>query len=603
MLRKHWVEKINNKLYDSQSNVNLVLTVVEFLASVAGAGVLVFGFGYKETSAEAEKLTEALDVVFGVFVAVFFLRVFYSLKAWTYIKENKFETFLITLILTNVITNYLFDSFLVRTVFDLLKLSDFKGFYIFSESVYILTIVGYKLVVASMSIPRLNIRPPTLFILSFGILILCGAGLLMLPTMTVHPGSMSFTDALFTSASATCVTGLIVVDTATYFTIRGQVVILILIQVGGLGLLAFALFFAQFIRKNVSLKEQVLIQDFFSSDSLYSAKRILRQVVTLTLGIEAISAVLIYYSWGNGVEFISTGQKVYFSVFHAISAFCNAGFSLFSNNLFESSIRHAYLMQVVVAVTVIFGGLGFTVIEDLFSPKKLRERLRKPWMDWRLSTKVAVYVSAFLIVLGTVIIFILEFDNTMDTLNVGEKMVASFFQSVVARTAGFNSVDIGGMRNATLIFVVVLMFIGASSGSVGGGIKTSTFYLISVSALATIRGKSRIEIGKREIPKTLLFKALSVFFFASTIIMISLFLLAFFEPEISVIHLAFEEVSAFATVGLSTGITSALSEPSKYILIISMFLGRVGTLTFVLSLSNSAYTKTYKYPSTSMMVG
>ena len=597
------VEKLNNSIYESQKRVQSFLTLVKFLASLAGLVILIYSFGFKESIQDALLLFRSLDIIFGIFVGVFVVRLFYSFKRWQFILRNKFETFLIALILLNLLTNYYYDSFFARQFFDLLGFDDFTGFYIFLETIYLLVIVGYELVVASLSLPSLNMKPPVLFVLSFIILILGGAGVLMLPAMTNLPGSMPFTDALFTSCSAACVTGLIVVDTATYFTLRGPLVILMLIQFGGLGIIAFALFFARFIRKNISLKEQVLMQDYFSSDSLYSAKQLLRQVVLITFAIEAITAYLIYHTWGSQVQFVSMGQKLYYSVFHAVSAFCNAGFSLFSNNLFENVVRQSYVMHLVIAFAVIMGGIGFTVIEDLFSPAKLRERMAKPWVDWRLSTKVALYVSAVLIVLGTIVIYTLEYGNTLQHMNQGERLVTSFFQSVITRTAGFNTIDTSMLKNGTVIFMIFLMFVGASSGSVGGGIKTSTFFLIMLSAWSNLRGKSRIELSGYELPKELLFKALSIFFFAASIIVFSIFLLSVFEPHIPVHKIAFEEVSAFATVGLSMGITESLSIPSKWIIIFSMFLGRVGILTFALSLSSSKYKKNYKYPSATMMVG
>ncbi|BDD02796.1 TrkH family potassium uptake protein [Aureibacter tunicatorum] len=599
----HFNERLNRKLYDSKRYVKNALLIVKFLTSLAGVFILVYSFGFKENKEEARKIIELLDYVFTIFVIIFITKLFYAIKRKQYILDHKFESFLILLIILNGISNFFFNNFILIHIFELFHLDDFVIFKSVSLAIYLLTIIGYEFVMASMSLPDLNLRPPTLFILSFILLIIIGALVLMLPTMTTVEGSMPFIDALFTSTSAVCVTGLIVVDTATYFTFRGQVIILLLIQAGGLGLIAFASFFAYFIRKNISLKEQVLMQDYFSSDSLYSAKNLLKQVVLMTLSIEAGAAILIYLTWGDQVTFVSDGQKIYYSIFHAISAFCNAGFSLFSNNLYEGVVRNAYSLHIVVSLAVILGGIGFATLQDLFSPSKLRERLAKPWIDWKLGTKIAVYTSAMLIFIGTIIIFSLEYDHTLSDLSFGEKIISSYFQSVITRTAGFNSMDFAALQKSTLVFMIFLMFIGASSGSVGGGIKTSTFYLIMISAIATLRGKSRIEINKREIPKQILFKALSIFFFAATIIFISIFLLSIFEPDISILELAFEEVSAFATVGLSTGITGILTSTSKTVLIVSMFLGRVGILTFALALSSSSYTKTYKYPSASLMVG
>ena len=463
-------------------------------------------------------------------------------------------------------------------------------------------LIGYDTVKVSVRISHIKIKPSTTFVLSFLTLILIGTGVLCLPAMTVAPGGMPFLDALFTATSATCVTGLIVVDTATYFTTRGQAFIILLVQLGGLGIISFASFFATFLRQGVGIKQQALIQDYLSSESLLSAQGLLKRIILMTLSLEFITFLLVYFSWGD-IPFDSVIQKVFFSAFHAISAFCNAGFSLYSDNLYQPGINTAYIIHLIIIASVILGGIGFSTLEDLFSIRNLRDRLKNTWRDWKVSTKIAVYTSATLLLFGSIVFYLLEKDNTLAGLNIFEALLTSFFQSGSARTAGFNTVDFGELRNPTLIMIIFLMFIGASSGSVGGGIKTSTFYLIVSSVIATLRGRLKIEIGKRFIPKELLFKALSIFFFAATINLIGIFALTLFEPEIDVLELVFEQVSAFGTVGLSTGITAELSTPSRFVLMISMFLGRVGILTFALALSTRMTATSYKYPKAHLMIG
>ena len=602
MLNK-FIQNLNSKLYDSRQPVLISLTIIKFFASIIGVSLVIYGFGIKNSNETIIDVLYWLDFVFGIFVTVFIIKFLYTLKKKTFLTENKFETVLILTIILNGFTNYFFDNILLKVIFESLHLTNFHEFYIAAAISYLIIIIGYEFIVASNSLSSLNLQPSLLFILSFILIIVIGTGMLMLPAMTYNQQGLNFMDALFMSVSATCVTGLSVIDISTVLTYKGQITLLVLIQVGGLGIIAFAMFFARFIRKEVSLREQVLMQDYFSSDSLYSAKQLLKQVVKITLTIELITAIAIYFSWGDQIQFLSIEQKIYYSVFHAISAFCNAGFSLFTDSLFTPVIRYENFLHIIIAVAVILGGLGFAAIEDLLSPKKLRARLQKPWIDWKLGTKIAVYTSVVLIVGGTVFIFILEYDNTLEGLNIGQKLSNSFFQSVIIRTAGFNSVDIGELRNASLVLFIFLMFVGASSGSVGGGIKTSTFFLIMISALATLKGKTRIEINKKEIPNELLFKALSIFFFAASVNLISIFILTITEPDISIIELAFEEVSAFSTVGLSMGLTPSLSTPSRIVLICSMFLGRVGILTFALSLSQRQTRHTFRYPTANIMVG
>ena len=602
MLNK-FTKELNNKLYDSREHVLVSLTIIKFFASIIGISLVIYGFGLKKSKEDIDHVLYWLDFVFGIFATVFVIKFLYALKKKAFLFNNKFESFLIFTIILNGFLNYFFDNFLLKLVFDFLHLSNFHEFYIIAAISYLITIIGFEFIVASNSLSKLNIQPSLLFILSFILIITIGTGMLMLPAMTYQDEGLSFMDALFMSVSATCVTGLSVIDISTVLTYKGQVTLLILIQIGGLGIIAFAMFFARFIKKGVSLREQVLMQDYFSSDSLYSAKQLLKQVVKITLAIEFFTAVAIFFSWGDQIQFLSVEQKIYYSIFHAISAFCNAGFSLFTDSLFTPVIRYENFLHIIIAFAVILGGLGFAAIEDLISPKNLRARLRKPWMDWRLGTKIAVYTSAILVVGGTVFIFLLEYDNTLHGLNIGQKLSNSFFQSVIIRTAGFNSVDISELKNSSVVLFIFLMFIGASSGSVGGGIKTSTFFLIMVSAIATLKGRTRIEINKREIPSELLFKALSIFFFAASVNLISIFILTILEPDISIMELAFEEVSAFSTVGLSMGLTPSLSNASRVVLMCSMFFGRVGILTFALSLSQRKTVHSFRYPTENIMVG
>jgi trk system potassium uptake protein len=425
----------------------------------------------------------------------------------------------------------------------------------------------------------------------------------MLPAATVNSGSMPFIDALFTATSASCVTGLIVVDTATYFTFKGHVILLCLIQMGGLGIITFATFFSTFFTKGTGIKHQSIMQNIFSSESLSSAQGLFKQVIGITLSIELLFTVAVFFTWGNEVYFESLGQKIFYSLFHSVSAFCNAGFSLFTDGLFAPEVRRAYMLHIVIAFTIIFGGLGFPVIEDVFSLKNLRDRLSFPWKDWKLSSKVAIFTSLVLILFGMIAFLILERNNTLSEMNLMERCITSFFQSVTTRTAGYNTVDFSKLTEPIILIMIFLMFIGASPASTGGGIKTTTFYLIVVSAIATIKERSRVEIGRRTIPNDLLFKAYSLFAFAVTFNFLSIFFLSITESGLGFLNLTFEQVSAFGTVGLSTGITAKLSYIGKLIIAMSMFVGRVGLLTLALTLSSRVATTSYKYPTAHIMIG
>lgn len=596
-------EQLNSLLYNSRNRAFQILLVIRVLNSLMAVGLITYGYGFELAPETLLQVYLWLDVVFALFVVQYSARFLYAFRRVEFLKGNRFEGLLVLIILINGISNIMGDGSLLEAIFSWLGFTNYLEFYQEFITLFMVVILGYDLVKASQNITRTTFKPATTFILSFFVLIAIGTGLLMLPAMTVQAGSMPIMDSLFTSVSASCVTGLIVVDTATYFTQRGQFIIMMLIQFGGLGIVSFATFFATFLRQGVGIKQQVLLQDLISSDSLFSTKGLLRKIVGITFLIESVAFILIFFTWGEGVTFSSVQEKLFVSAFHAVSAFCNAGFSLYTDNLFTEGVRGAYILHIIVSVAVITGGLGFSNLEELFSPTKLRERFQNPWKDWRLSTKIAVFTSIILLLFGTVMIYALEYNNTLQGKNFFEGVISAFFQSANARTAGFNTMDVGQLRTPTYIIIIFLMFVGASSGSVGGGIKTSTFYLIIASVYATLRGRLKIEIGRRYIPKELLFKALSIFFFAATLNLIGIFLLTVFEPGIDLVQLAFEQVSAFGTVGYSTGITGDLSIPGRLVIIFSMFIGRVGTLTFALALSNRASSQRHRYPSAQIMVG
>lgn len=598
-------EQLYSFLYDSKERVLGVLKVLTQLSAFVAFALIVYQNGFLLTEKETLITNEVIEILFGVFAVNYFVRLLYSFERIQFIKQGWFEGMVMVLILLTGINTVVFDFHIIESVFDFLKIGSYTHFYSVFITVSMLYLVGFEFVRLSGVLNSATIQPATTFILSFMLLIGIGTALLMLPAMTVGEGSPFFMEALFTSTSASCVTGLIIVDTGTFFTFKGQLVILALMQLGGIGIVSFTTFFATFLKRGVGVKQQLIIQDYLSTDSLASTKGMLRKVVGITLFIEVSAAILIFFSWGDQVCFDTLGRKVFSSIFHAVSAFNNAGFSLLPNGLYEAEIRESYLLHVVIACTVIMGGLGFSVIEDVFSVPQLRERLHKPWKEWKLSSRIAIYTSTALILVGMVLFYVIESraGQVLDGKDPFSSLVISFFQSVTTRTAGFNTVDMSLLSTPTLIFMIFLMFIGASSGSTGGGIKTSTFLIIFMSSAATIKGKKTIDMGGRSISNDLLHKAFSIFVFAATFNLIMIFLLSITEGHLAIIDVVFEQVSAFATVGLSTGVTTSLSTTGKSLIIMSMFVGRIGTLTLALALSDRISTGNYQYPTAHLLIG
>ncbi|MEJ8801461.1 TrkH family potassium uptake protein [Pontibacter sp. H249] len=596
-------ETLNRVLYGSKLRAYAIMRRTTYVLSVLAVGLLIYAHGVVESPVRLQNLYYAIDAILAIFVIIYFLRILYAFERGKFLKRTWFEGILMAVVFINQIGTYFLDTPVVYNVFEGIGIPLSVELYRVIVSLYMLLLLVVELLETKVHLKAVQLKPSITFLLSFIFLVLVGTGLLMLPKMTNAPEGMRFIDALFMATSASCVTGLAVVDPGTYFTFSGQVVLLLLIQMGGLGILTFATFFASLMRQGVGVKQHVAMHELLESESLYSTKGLLQKLIFLTFSIEAIGAVIVFATWGPAAEFQNLGSKIFYSVFHAVSAFCNAGFSLYPEGLYTEPVRFAYVMHMTIAMLIIFGGIGFPTILDVLSPKAMRERLNSPWKNWKMLSRITIYTSAALILLGTVGFFLLEYYNTLSGLNFAEAVVTSFFQSVTTRTAGFNSVDISALNVPTLMMFIFLMFIGASPGSTGGGVKTTTFVVILVSVIATIRNKRNIEIGHRTIPHYVSYKAFTIFTFAAILNIFFIFVLTITDAQFDIMRLAFEQVSAFATVGLSTGITAGFSDAGKMVLILSMYIGRVGTLTLALALSTRATSTNYRYPATHLAVG
>ncbi len=471
-------------------------------------------------------------------------------------------------------------------------INDYQGYVVMTQ-IYLFYMLLVKISkINYFFLPVIRIGPLQLFVLSFAFITIGGALLLMMPRATVGYQSMPFLDALFTSTSAVCVTGLTVTDTATYFTLLGKIIIILLIQIGGLGLMTFTSFFSIFFLKKLTIREQFMMGQVLSYESVGNISKLIRSIITLTFTIEFLGAAALYIRWHN-----EPGVHPFFdSVFHSISAFCNAGFSTFTTNL--ANYKGDLTVNLVVSLLIILGGLGFVVLVDLFRPRESQQRRM-----WSLQTKMVLAVSSILVIAGTVFIYIGEMNRSFKMLQPEEKILAAFFQSVSTRTAGFNTVDIGAFSFSVLIFVIILMYIGASPGSTGGGIKTTTAGLLYSAGISSLKQEQDIVFFKRTIPYTIVYRALALVMVSAVFLGIMFMILVNYDNKPAV-KLLFELVSAFGTVGLSTGITSSLTVIGKVVIIITMFVGRLGPVTLALALSRSKSKPDIQYPEESgIMVG
>jgi len=435
-----------------------------------------------------------------------------------------------------------------------------------------------------------HISPPQLLVLSFAGLIIIGSLLLTTP-WAVRSGQVNYLTSLFTATSAVCVTGLVVVDTASHWTPFGQVVIMLLIQIGGLGVMSFATFLALIFGWKIQLKQRLIMQQAINQSSVGGIVRIFRYLLITSFSIEAIGATILTIHW---TPLMGLKNALWFGTFHSVSAFNNAGFDLFGGFRSLTAFTSDVTVNLVISSLIILGGLGFMVLYEVFHYHKSRAL--------SLHARVVLITSAILIVIGTVILFITEYHHALKDLPLGVKLMASYFQSVSPRTAGFNSIDLNSLFLSSQLLIILLMFIGGSPGSTAGGIKTSTFALLWIALISQLRGKKDNEIFKRHIPNSDMFQAFTIVMLSGFTLLTMTFLISLIR-QTDLVRVIFEVASALGTVGLTLGITPELTPLEQIIILLTMFLGRVGPLTLGFALAYRNKQPDIHYPKGKIMIG
>ena len=430
---------------------------------------------------------------------------------------------------------------------------------------------------------KVYFSPYITILMSFFIVILIGGGILSLPFVTLNGKGTDLIEGIFTATSAVCVTGLTVNDVSTTYNLIGKTIILVLIQLGGIGLITFSSLLILLISKEISYYTKKIVQEDINAETVFNIQKYIKKVIITVLFIELIGAAVLFFEFIKKFKFL---KAIYYSVFHSVSAFCNAGFSLFSDNL--ESFKGSMIINTVITIINVY--------------KYLRKE------DKRITTtsKITLKVTLGFVVFGAFFIFIFEHANvkTIGNYTFIEKIGAAFFQSVTTRTAGFNTMSLAGMKEITALLFIFFMFIGASPGSTGGGVKTTTFGLIVLGVITIIKNEEYIEYNGRKISWTNFNRAISIVFISVCYIVIILFLLILLEPNVNVINLLFELVSAFGTAGVTRNLTPYLGDMSKILLIITMFIGRVGPLTIVSALSlKKIKSGKHKYPEENILIG
>jgi len=591
-----------NITYKNQSLERILIFVNAFTATVVVASFVLL-FGFDEPLFRAWILYSVQVALLCVFVGEKLIRMFNAVSKAEFWRANWFE---IPLLLALGIAVVGAGRWFAPTKPEATEVRHF------AVGLYLVVKVVAKLCKTSVNLAASGRSPTRTLIASFLVLIFSGAGLLMLPAAAADgKESLSFVDALFTATSGTCVTGLIVKDTGKDFSIMGQVVILALIQLGGLGIVVFGAVFALLLGQAFSLRESVAMQDLLSARTVSRIGNMIGFVFFSTILIEAVGAVSLLGMWTGDVQ-----NKWFCSIFHAISAFCNAGFSLFSNSFVD--YNRSWQACAVICPLIILGGLGFSVLYDLvnIAVDRIRRFFKRSFYKqykfqmvapkrMRLQTKIVLSVSASLIVLGTLAILLFERFAAGAGSQPENTITGAIFQSITSRTAGFNTVDISAMSPSSKFILILLMFVGGSPGSTAGGIKTVTLAVIIMAAVAALRKRHEVEMFRRSVRIVVVGRAVTVTLLFAAVLFGGTLLLSITENSngFTMSDIMFEAASALGTVGLTTGITSMLTTAGKVIIIAMMLIGRLGPLTLLAALTFNLKPGRYNYPQEAVIVG
>jgi len=544
-------------------------------------------------------ITNILDYfIIILFVSETAIRISRAERKISYIRNNLFDLLLLTVILTLFIyTRYM--RYVLGSA-DVSRLS--TNIILIRNAFNILKILG-RVKRLNAYIKSVSSHPAQTIAFSFIIIILLGTIFLMLSISTADNSRLGFINSLFTATSAVCVTGLIVVDTATKFSLFGKITIMILIQIGGLGIMILSYFGAFVIGKRISIEEKIALSYLLNEQDMQKISTSLMKIIFITFGIELVGALILYGNFND--LYGDSAQAVFYSVFHAVSAFCNAGFALFSDSL--ESFKSDVAMNFTVAGLIITGGISFPVIFNLIENFKTNvetnifsRRIRKSQLT--LNTKVVLIMTVILIFSGMLFVYGIEHKGNLVQHDLKTQYLAAFFQSVTLRTAGFNTINFAALRVPTLLIMILFMFIGGASGSTAGGVKVNTVSVIFAYLKSVLYNRKETTMLNNFLSKSIINKSFLIVFLALGVVFAGTFILSLLEP-FPFEHILFEVVSAFGTVGLSTGITGSLCILSKITIIILMFIGRLGPMTLIIALSQNPVLVRVKYPEGNILIG
>ena len=597
-----------NKLLQPYIRSFLAATaVITYVASIAFLCALIYQYGFELTPETADKLNTLYKAVWIVFLADMSLHwlLEYADTRKKYRKLAWVLSILLYLTLVPVIFHRPEDNGSILMFWEILH----------SKLYHVVVLSVLSLLQLSNGLVRLlgkRTNPSLILAVSFFIIILVGTGLLMLPRCTIS--GISWVDSLFISTSAVCVTGLTSVDLTTTFTTEGFIVILLLIQIGGLGVMTLTSFFALFFMGNTSLYNQLVVRDMVNSKSLGSLLSTLLYTLGFTLVIETMGMITIWLSI-HGTMDMNLEEELAFAVFHSISAFCNAGFSTLPGNLGNPLMMNNHnLFYALISILVILGGIGFPILVNLkeiifYRLKRMTQfLLRKNKVSaksvqlYNLNTRIVVTMTFLLLTVGTLILLAFEWNHAFAGMSIAEKCTHAFFNAACPRTAGFSSVDFSLFGIQSILIYILLMWIGGGAQSTAGGIKVNAFAVVILNLAAVIRGSQRVEVHGRELAHDSIRRSNATVVMSLIILFVSIFLLSWLEPTLPLLSLTFEAVSALSTVGSSLNLTPLLQESSKLVIVVLMFVGRVGLITMMLGIVKQKKNTKYKYPSDNIII-
>lgn len=582
---------------------NNKINLFSFYTSFLALGIMIFEAGFYNELLYKTNIIYFYD--FSLILTLF--NIFYS--NFYKKKKNIKKIWWLEIIVTLMIITY----YCARFEYNFLETRYLKFFN--QRILYLMIILCFVRDFSSLKIDfkRTFINPAQLFILSFISIIFIGSAFLLMPNATVN--GITPLDALFTSTSAVCVTGLAVLDTANDFTTFGKIIILTLIQIGGLGIMTFASYFAYFFRGGASYENQLTLSEMTSSDKLGDVFNTLKRILIITISVEVLGAIFIFFTLDLDLLEGSINKGIFFSVFHSISSFCNAGFSTLSGSLAEPGYQYNYLLHFIIAILFIFGGMGFPIVYNVYRYFKhiiknviFRQFITQdkkdcytPWI-LNLNSRILLITTFTLLIVGTLLVYLFEMNGVLKEHSFIGSWVEAFFISATNRTAGFNTVSMTALSAPTLMICLFLMWVGASPASTGGGIKTSTFAIATMNIISLVKGKQRTEVFGREIGGSSVRRSFAIIALSLIVIGVAIFTLVIIEKDKDLMTLAFEVFSAYSTVGLSLNITPELSYGGKLVIIAIMFIGRVSMFSLLLAVVKREKYFNYKYPKEEILI-